>query len=247
MAEYLLVMTATIIPAQGVVIPRSDPAERLGDYRKALAYWLAYPHPKTRRILFLENSGASLDSLKQLVAENNPYAKQVEFLSITGSPIPAGLTYGFAEMELVDSGVAQSQLAREATHIVKLTGRLTFPLLGKLIDSLPDDFQVSVDTRIRGKVMFVPSQLMIFSREFYNTNLRGACYELDPNYETHVEGLFFDKLVRFRNRPGVFLRWPFNVDPVGVSGHGQVYQSPKRKLASHARNLLRRVAPSLWL
>jgi hypothetical protein len=248
MAEYLLILTATVTPQEGVNIARRDPEQRLADYMRALSYWLSYEHPKTRQILFLENSGADLAPLKRIVAEQNRMAKQVEFLSIPGSPIPEGVSYGFGEMEMVDAGLSQSELASHATHLIKVTGRLKFPRLGKLLDVLPTDLQLAVDCRIRGSLMFASSQLTICSREFYESNLRGVCYELSSSDSPYIEELLFSTLIRFRNKPGVILRWPFNVDPVGVAGHAnKTYRSPSKILASLFREVVRRIAPWYWM
>jgi hypothetical protein len=57
--EYLLVMTACIGPSAA-----ADPAIRILDYQKALCFWLSLPDPRTRRILFIANSGYPLDTWK---------------------------------------------------------------------------------------------------------------------------------------------------------------------------------------
>ena len=87
------------------------------------------------------NSGADLEPLRQLVNKRNSFGKEVEFLSIKCTPLPEGFTYGFSEMEMFDAGIAQSKLASLSTRFIKLTGRLTFPRLGKLLDWLPDNLR----------------------------------------------------------------------------------------------------------
>ena len=62
--RFLLVMTATMTPAANAQVKRSSPHMRLEDYKRALRYWLSYPHPAAERILFLENSGADLSELR---------------------------------------------------------------------------------------------------------------------------------------------------------------------------------------
>jgi len=82
--KYLLVMTATIIPAVDAGVKRADPRLRLEDYKQALRYWLCYEHPAAERILLLENSGADLGELRAIAEDENPRGKPVEFLSIAG-------------------------------------------------------------------------------------------------------------------------------------------------------------------
>ena len=60
--SYLLVMTATILPAANAGVRRADPQLRLEDYKRALRYWLNYEHSAADRILLLENSGADLSA-----------------------------------------------------------------------------------------------------------------------------------------------------------------------------------------
>ena len=132
--RYLLVMTATIVPAQNAGVKRSNPHLRLEDYKRALRFWLNYPHRAADRILLLENSGADLSDLQAIARNENPHQKQVEILSVPGREIPAGRNYGYNEMALLDDGLPQSKLRRQTTHMIKVTGRLTFPALGKALD-----------------------------------------------------------------------------------------------------------------
>src|SRR5579863_9294339 len=86
--RFLLVMTATITPAVNAQVKRSDPRVRLEDYKKALRFWLADPHPALSRILFLENSGADLAELRVIAEIENPRNKEVEFVSLPAYEIP---------------------------------------------------------------------------------------------------------------------------------------------------------------
>src|ERR1700759_4800132 len=94
--EYLLVMTACIDPSAGHYrIQRADPAVRLADYQHALRFWLAYPDQRVRRILFIENSGYPLDSLKAIPESENNLGKQVEFISLHCNWDPRTRHYGY--------------------------------------------------------------------------------------------------------------------------------------------------------
>src|SRR6202451_3718247 len=113
---YLLVMTATIAPAPAQV-KRSSSQLRLEDYKRALRFWLSYPHPSAARILFLENSGADLSELRAIAQTENQLNREVEFLSLPVHEIPAGANYGYAEMQALDEGVALSKLRRATTQL----------------------------------------------------------------------------------------------------------------------------------
>src|ERR1700728_4522341 len=120
--RYLLVMTATIVPAANAGVKRADPRLRLEDYKRALRYWLNYEHAAADRILLLENSGADLSELRAIAENENPRRKPAEILSVPGNRIPDGRNYGYTEMQMLDDGLALSQLRRETTHMAKTTG-----------------------------------------------------------------------------------------------------------------------------
>ena len=248
--QWLLVMTATIQPASQADVRRSDPALRLADYQRALRFWLAEADPVAARILFLENSSADLSSLQSIAAEENPLGKSVEFHSIPASPIPHGLNYGFSEMELLDAGLERSALRAETTHMVKTTGRLIFPSLGRAIRMLPTAPELLIDCRRfpwprRGADARV--QIFACSHGFYGQHLRGAQQRMRPDHLRLLEQLLYDCVIAQQGEPGVFLRFPCNVDPVGYSGFkGSSYQTAGQRIDQSLRALLRQIAPSFW-
>ncbi len=248
--SYLLVMTATILPAANAGVRRSDPALRLEDYKQSLRFWLGYPHPAAARILLLENSGANLSSLLGIAADENPLAKPCEILSVPGNEIPAGSNYGYTELQLLDRGLALSRLRPLTTHMVKVTGRLTFPSLGRAIDRTPTPFDVLIDFRKLGfprRGFDAQTQIFIVSHAFYDRVLRGACSEMNATDLRLIEHLFAHKLFPFRGQPGVHLRFPCNVEPVGISGFkSRPYNSPAQALTRATRAVLRRLTPDLW-
>lgn len=248
--RWLLVMTATIEPSPQAVVRRADPALRRADYEQALRFWLHYAHPCASRILFLENSGADLASLRRIVEQENPCGKQVEFLSIPSGPIPAGLNYGFSEMELLDAGLSRSALRPETTHLIKTTGRLIFPALGHALDSLPAVPEMLIDCRRfpwprQGADARV--QLFACSHAFYDQHLRDSRLRMRPDGPRLLEQLLYARVIGCHGQSGVHLRFPCNIDPVGYSGfRASSYQSPGQRVEQWLRAFLRRVAPSFW-
>lgn len=152
--RYLLVLTATIRPANIPDIHRKDVELRLNDYLTALRFWLSYPDPRLRNILFLENSGHDLSAIDRMVEESNS-GKEVEIISIPGNNIPPGINYGYGELEMLDQGLGRSELRKATTHMVKVTGRLMFPTLTHLLDRLPSSYEVAVDCRNRGRFLMI--------------------------------------------------------------------------------------------
>jgi len=249
--KYLLVMTSTIIPAANAGVRRVDPQVRLGDYKQALRYWLRYRHPAADRILLLENSGADLSELHAIVANENPLNKPVEILSVPGNRIPEGTNYGYTEMQMLDEGLALSQLRRQTTHMVKVTGRLVFPALCKALDMIGHQpFHLLVDCRKLGfprRGYDASTQLFVCSHEFYDRVLRDAKREMNSTDVRLLEHLIFRKVIPFKGQPGCYLRFPCNVDPVGYSGFkSRSYNTPGLVLSRAIRATLRVVAPNYW-
>jgi hypothetical protein len=252
--RYLLVMTATIIPAANAGVKRADPLLRLEDYKQALRYWLNYDHPAADRILLLENSGADLGGLRAIATDENPRRKPVEILSVPGNRIPEGTNYGYTEMQMLDDGLALSQLRRETTHMVKATGRLTFPALGKALDRINSrvakPFDLMVDCRKLGfprRGFDAAVQLFVCSHEFYDRVLRDSKKEMNSTDVRLLEHLIFRKVIPFKGQPGIYLRFPCNIEPVGYSGFkSRSYRSPKTALVRAMRAALRVIAPDYW-
>jgi hypothetical protein len=251
---YLLVMTATIVPAANAGVKRSDPRLRLEDYKQALRYWLNYAHPAADRILVLENSGADLLPLEAIARDENPRNKPVEILSVPGNEIPEYSNYGYTEMQLLDDGLAQSRLRRETTHMIKVTGRLTFPALGKALDMIANRSSAPLELMVECRKLGFPRrgfdasvQLFACSHNFYDRVLRNAKAEMNATDVRLLEHLIFRKVIPFQGQPGIYLRFPCNIEPVGFSGFkSRSYNSPKAAISSSIRAMLRVLAPNYW-
>ncbi len=248
--RWLLVMTATIAPSPQAHVRRADPAVRLADYMCTLRFWLAEKHPCADRILFLENSGFDLTLLQRIAEQENPSGKPVEFLSIPATPIPAGLNYGYSEMELLDSGLQRSTLRPITTHMVKTTGRLAFPTLGRALQRLPSAPELMIDCRRfpwPRKGADARVQLFACSHRFYDTHLRDSRLGMRPDALRLLEQLVYHQVIGCAGQPDVYLRFPINIDPVGYSGFkARSYQSPGQRCEHLLRAVLRRLAPSCW-
>jgi hypothetical protein len=253
--KYLLVMTATVAPPANAQVKRSSPQVRLEDYKRALRFWLRYPHASAERILFLENSGADLSQLREISEADNPLHREVEFLSLRVQEIPSGTNYGYSEMQMLDEGLALSKLRQATTHMIKVTGRLTFPALGKALDRIASTnsapLELMIDCRRIGLFRHgydARVQLFVCSHSFYDRVLRGSNREMNSTDVRLLEHLIYLKVIPFKGQPGCYLRFPCNVDPVGHFGFkDRRYDSPRTALARSARALLRVIAPDYWL
>ncbi len=250
--QFLLLLTATITPAPGSKVSRSDPAVRRDDYLTAFRYWLQHPDPRLRQILLVENSAADLSDFRLAASQSS---KSVEIISIPPNPPPPGMHYGYSELQMIDQALGQSTLRQGTTHLIKATGRLIFPSLPRLLDKLPENLQIAVDSRARlpfrpSEHGFVAVQIFVVSHQFYDENLRTGYTSLAPefHYPEMLEHLFFERLSPLKGQDGVLLRFPVNCEPVGFAAHlTKRYDSPSRRLTAAARAVLRVVAPDFWL
>ncbi|MBW4658845.1 MAG: hypothetical protein KME15_09225 [Drouetiella hepatica Uher 2000/2452] len=255
-SRYVVVLTACIDPSQGsaktVKVFRSDPLTRLADYEKSLLFWLKIKDCRLQKIVFVENSGYSLDSLKELVLNSNALAKQVEFISLCCNNIPLGLHYGYAELDMLDRAYQTSELIKSSEYFIKATGRLTFPNLPSLLNHLPLKYLFAVDCRNsaflrRSTHAFTTTQLMIFSTEFYGEKLYGAKADLTMKVPK-IEELLYYKLIIFKSQEGAILRWPISVDPVGQAAHWRKnYRSPRQIAINTIRSICRILFPNWWV
>lgn len=254
--EYLLVMTACIDPSAGRYrIDRADPSVRLLDYEHGLRFWLSYPDERVRRILFIENSGYPLDRLKAIAEAENLHGKEIEFVSLDCNWYPENSHYGYAEMRMLDLGLRQSRLRAETTHMIKATGRLTFPGLDRLLDRIPDGFDFVADARIwrtpwkKHTPPFVGTQLILFSHGFYAEHLQTKYDEMAESRHW-MESFFYRELAQLppdTAHPRL-LRFPRSVDPVGQPAHRKrSYSHPVQRVTNLFRGAIRRLLPGWWI
>lgn len=60
---------------------RSDSELRRRDYEASLEAYLGLPAGPPTEILFCENSGADISTLRRIAEEKNPHSRKVNFLS----------------------------------------------------------------------------------------------------------------------------------------------------------------------
>lgn len=261
--SYTLVLTASISPSPGAKVKRSDIAVRRQDYLNAFNFWLQLPDPRINRILFLENSGDDLKAFRQLVATSNPHQKSVEFVSVPAIEIPEGIHYGMGELSMIDDGLAQSRTIRETTHLIKATGRYTFPALPRLLNRLPSNFDVLAECRIptrayRKGLSLIPAilqrreayaatHLIIFRTAVYEQYFRGLYRTMEPRtLHGIVEHLVYDRLRDVAGDLRVLWRFPVNCEPIGIGAANNAnYRSASKKVTSLLRGLLR--GTPIWI
>jgi hypothetical protein len=251
----IILLTACIDPHPSVAdLVRRDSATRLADYERSLMSWLSLPSASgIDGIVFADNSGHDMSSLRSIADARGLTDMPVEFISAPMEIPPRGVHYGHCELGIIDRCLESSHLLSKTRAFAKVTGRLFFPSLSRLLSFVGDDFLAVVDGRanlaLRGqRIPYITTQLMLFDIHFYRRYMYGQrdWLRAERGY-THAENFFFEHLKPFEDLPGISLRFPFNVDPIGVGAHsGRSYSAPAMRIGKTLRAVNRKLIPNVW-
>ena len=232
---------------------RIDPLLRMEDYKKCLVYWLNYEESKICNIVFVENSGYDIEPLKKIAADNNQYNRNIEFIQINATPVPKGIHYGYAELEMMDEAIEKSNLIHKTPYFIKVTGRLYFPNLSKLIRSMRGCVHFLSDSRdyaIASKEKrYIVTTLLVIKLDFYKRKLWMSRKLMTPGVTSHFETLYYYLLKPISQKDKrVILRFSFNVDAVGYGAHWNVnYNSISKRVESALRGVARFLLPGFHI
>lgn len=250
----LVLMTATITPPAGVpALQRTDPVQRLEDYRRALAFYLGLPSTTVDRIVFADNSAGDMSVLEQLVRERGA-GKDVELVSFDGLDYPVEHGRGVGEVRLMQSALSRSRLLRalgEDGVFWKVTGRLRIRNLQRLVATAPQGAELYADFR-RIPRHWVDTRVFActpraFRRLFWSRvgDMRQDVLA-QAGFSAPEQWLYGELLPE---RGDGLLVPRLRVEPLieGYSGFGDDYARPSRRLWSAVRGTSRRILPGLWI
>ncbi|MBC7888338.1 MAG: hypothetical protein H7Z13_10660 [Ferruginibacter sp.] len=248
--QFTLLITACIQPPVENLkaVFRSDAQIRLNDYITALRFWLGYREEKITNIIFIENSGYDLKELKQIAGNENKFNRTIEFIQFIASPIPTGLHYGYAELEILDTAFTLSKTIGQTDFFIKVTGRLYFPTLSKLLKKVSIKNRILIDFKdfkfFNIQKHYAVTTLIIIRNDFYRDILFGAKTKMEPVNGNHFETCYYNILKPLSGNKDIITRFPFNVNPVGYGAHLDVnYGSFNKRFANVVRKILRIVYP----
>jgi hypothetical protein len=247
-------MTATIAPPPGVpALRRVDPAERLADYESALSFYLGLPAEAVDRVVFADNSNADLGALERVVSEHGS-GKDVELLAFDGLDYPVEHGRAVGEMRLIETALGRSRLLSalpDDEPFWKVTGRLRFTNLARLIASEPPGAELYADFR-RVPRPWVDTRVFACTprafRELFLPRVElMRQHELERAGFSAPEERLFGELFPERERARIVPRLRYEPRIEGYSGHGDDYARPSRRLWSGVRGAIRRICPPLWI
>lgn len=233
-------MTSTIAPPPGVHA-RTEPAVRLGDYSRALSFYLAQIGQGIDHIVFAENSNSDLTTLRHL-ADEAGLTERCEFIGVSGLDYPSAYGYGYGEFKLLDRAMAESRTLLEIgakSIISKVTGRYIVRNLTRMVRQIPDDLDLLCDIRKR-EWPWADMRVMFWTPLGYERVLRGV-YHLLRNDLTGLapEMVLSRYLVESQNRAKIQTRFPFELKVRGVRGYdNREYNIIKHYVRACARRML---------
>lgn len=254
-ARTTILATACVSPPPAPFLIRVDPAERLRDYVRALAWWLDRDDLRLGPLVVLEDSGFDPHLLLSAVHDAAVSPKRsIEVLSYIGPARPDGLHYGWSEFEMIDHFLDNSSLL--GRRFMKVTGRYIFPRYGRLMDLIPDSIKLAFDSVERPA--FPPLRpiakrsadvaIFIADKDYYCKHVRHlySCMRAVPRF-THIEDVLFDQFRSAHGNGQVMCRFPVSCDPAGIGGNGEDLTNLRVRGRRALRSLSRMILPGLWL
>jgi hypothetical protein len=247
-------MTATITPPPGVpALRRVDPADRLADYERALSFYLGLPSEDVDRVVFAENSNADLGPLEGAESLHGD-GKDVELLAFDGLDYPVEHGRAVGEMRLIETALARSRLLSSLPDeelFWKVTGRLRFTNMAKLIASEPPGAELYADFRRLPRPWVDIRVFACTPRAFRELFLPRVELlrqdELERAGFSAPEERLYRELLPVREAARIVPRLLHEPRIEGYSGHGDDYARPSRRLWSGVRGTVRRICPPLWI
>lgn len=211
-----LLLTATIEVHNKDLVKRNDTLVRLSDYEGALRLWLN-KQKTLKKIIFAENSGYSLESLKKIAEEENPQRIDVEFISVP--PTPGGdVNIGLGELSIIEFALSHSRLLQTSSHFLKVTGRVFIKNIDQMIQTFPIEFHMI--SFFSENLNYVDSVIVGFHTQCYQERIGNEAKEqmIHPNGRMDFERALAKA---FHKAIANDFRWyPFSIIPVvcGMSG-----------------------------
>jgi hypothetical protein len=243
----ILILTASIaVPPGAPGVARADPLLRMQDYRQAFAFYSSFIGKGVDRIVFAENTGSDLQSLRE-IATIKGIASSVDFLTFNGNNFPPIYGRCFGESIIFDEVMRSECCAElpEDTIYWKSTGRYQVKNLRRMMRTMPRGAELYCDMRRRGGRKWADMRFMSWTRKGYDEFLAGIAPLLREDTRNYrpgeealfdvLEGRFYGSSLRYARS---FAAEPF-IDGVRAFDN-QNWSLGRQRLVYHARSLQRR-------
>jgi len=246
-----VLMTATVSPPAGAVA-RSDPQVRIRDYCEALEFYVGLPSDQFDRIVFADNSASDLTPMYAAIA-GRCRDKTIELLSFQANDHSPTLGKAYGEFRLIDTALEHTQLIGPQDLVWKTTGRLRCLNLGQLDRAIDRDVDMACDLHnvpfvgtgkmVGGEMMDL--RLFAFRAQFYEQMIRGRWRAAGSGFDARfMYRVAVEAPACWRVQP----RFPRQPIISGISGRTERdYLGPAQRMKDRFRDIMRRIAPRLWL
>ena len=270
MNKLPILMTASI-STRGMVGADFTDDEREKMYLETLSFYgeKLLNNDGDRKIVFAENSGWDLDSLKsKLICQ---YPCQIEFVSLNPDEFDISKGKGYNELLLISKAIKCAKSLKEAKAFLKVTGRYPIYNLAYFLQDAEKFFYNGgalycdmkdhslYDIVFRNPSIWnghkVGTGMFASTINFYEEKL-GPLYAKCNDYTGRwVECVWYDALCHYRRHPCPEVSLRFKVEPVygGMQGSNNSTftfsknnQSFKKKIMRFVGNILRRHVPNFW-
>ncbi len=228
MSNIVILLTSCIRPNGMIFTVLQNQEERRRQYREALLYYVHYTKYK---IVFCDNSGVDVSDFK--------ISNRVEILSFKGNDYDKTLGKGYGEFEIIRYAVAHSIFLSQASHVVKITGRLRITNLSDSINWTAIHFpfvQKSIYCVINEINRLTDSRCFLLHREFLSqfVNASNICND-SANY--YFEHLLFDCIEKY-GKDYLISGFAIPLNILGQSGtSGNYYYDSEMSLLTKISNL----------
>ena len=186
MKNTVLLLTACVNPGGMKFTVLQDKEARKKQYIKAVKFYL---ENTSYRIVFCENSGEDLTDLTDLAVNHG-----LEILSFQGNDYDKSLGKGFGEYGIVQYAFQNSKYIKEATTVVKVTGRLIVNNLVEVISLqnklflFPKRFVYVGDSGHNS----YDSRCIVANKEFFSTFFLTSSNPINDSSGYYFEHYLFD-------------------------------------------------------
>lgn len=248
--KNIALITSTIRPDPNVILlKRTNPEERLSDYQNAFRFYCTkLQNGVFDSIVYVDNSGYPLDSLKDIAHQMN-CAENVEFISYTSTADPTRSRF-YLEMNLIDHAIKVSEKINlpnnQLPFVWKITGRYLIENIAKIVSSSTHHIDLYINVRD------YPDRWA----DFFLVGFNAVKYSsiLGSNIDKYCSTEDGERVLRQRIDNGDFMNYRivkrFNVTPkvIGVRGYdAKSYNNLSNNAKYYARVLMNYVLPDVWI
>lgn len=197
----VLLLTACVNPKGMCMTVLTDVQQRLEQYLQALRFYLNAVHNK---IVFVENTEFDVSPYFQNEIEQG----RLECLLFNGNDYDKSLGKGYGEALIIEHAIQNSTFLRDASLIIKITGRVRCTNISSLVKSVNDCNTVYSDFR-RQKEYYslLPSVIVAAPLEFWKKFIdkKNGINDTKAVYFEHILKQTVDEWIVAGNHHSFFL------------------------------------------